>query len=284
MLSILIPTYHYNAYPLAKELFQQALKCNINFEILVYDDASKSKLNIENKTINNLYHCTFKELPNNIGRSSIRNLLGTKALYDNLLFVDAGTYPKEKEFIKDYIKYLNTKVVIGGMVSKIKSPKKPFKLRWLYTNKREHKTLCSSNFFIDKHTFLSYPFDESLKKYGYEDVLFFETLNKNNIKCKQIKNPVIHEADDGANAFIKKTEYAIENLIQLLNQGKLDRSQNKTSKVFERLCKLKLNTFIAYLFKLSKSMLKKNFNSNYPSLFLFDLYKLGYFCLLKTKN
>ena len=41
MLSILIPTYNYNVYPLVSELQRQCLESKIEFEILCQDDASK---------------------------------------------------------------------------------------------------------------------------------------------------------------------------------------------------------------------------------------------------
>jgi glycosyltransferase involved in cell wall biosynthesis len=40
MLSILIPIYNYNAYPLVKELHSQCLEATIDFEIFCIDDAS----------------------------------------------------------------------------------------------------------------------------------------------------------------------------------------------------------------------------------------------------
>ena len=44
MISILIPCYDYNAYPLESKLEKQALILNINFEIICIDDASFSCL------------------------------------------------------------------------------------------------------------------------------------------------------------------------------------------------------------------------------------------------
>ena len=41
MLSILIPTYNYNVYPLVMELKSQADELDLSYEILVQDDASK---------------------------------------------------------------------------------------------------------------------------------------------------------------------------------------------------------------------------------------------------
>ena len=45
MLSILIPTFNYNALPLAKILESQALKLGIVFELICMDDGSFSNKN-----------------------------------------------------------------------------------------------------------------------------------------------------------------------------------------------------------------------------------------------
>ena len=52
MISILIPCYDYNAYPLVSKLEKQALILNINFEIICIDDASFSSKNETNQKIN----------------------------------------------------------------------------------------------------------------------------------------------------------------------------------------------------------------------------------------
>ncbi|MDU8885371.1 glycosyltransferase family A protein [Yeosuana sp. MJ-SS3] len=284
MLSILIPTYNYNVYPLAKELAKQALSAGINFELICIDDGSKSVLNKKNSKINNIENCVFKELENNIGRSSIRNLLAKESKYNDLLFVDAGNFPESENFINNYIKIKNYDVISGGMFPLKRSPKKPYKLRWLYTKLRERKNLCSSNFLIKKEVMLKFPFDHTIKEYGYEDVLFFNQLIENNISILKIKNPVIHNADDDAESFVEKTEMAITNLMVLLNHKKLKKTVSSLSIKFYFLKKAGLTKPVAYMFNFLKPLLRKNFNSTYPSIFLFDFYRLGYMCLINQKK
>ena len=284
MLSILIPTYNYNVVPLINELHKQCLECDIEFEILVYDDGSNSQINSINNTINNIKNCTFKELPNNIGRSSIRNLLGKNANYGSLVFLDADVIPSNRTFIKDYLNLINEPVSVGGVLPIKHIPKKPYKLRWIYTKKREQKTLCSSNFFIKKEIFETFPFDESIKKYGYEDVLFFSTLQNNDITIYPFKNPVIHYVNDDADTFIKKTEDAIENLSCLVQQGKLTKKESKVFKYYLHIERLKLVRIVTLVFNVLKKPIVLNLNSNRPSLFLYDIYRIGYLCQLKTKK
>ncbi|WP_298346400.1 glycosyltransferase family A protein [uncultured Algibacter sp.] len=284
MLSILIPTFNYNVTPLVEELSKQVIDCGITYEILVIDDGSLSASNSKNKSINNLNNCTFESLKTNIGRSAIRNLLAKKAQYNLLIFIDAGTFPKHNNLINRYLTFKNKNVVCGGMTQLENPPKKPYKLRWLYTKKREFKTLCSSNFMINKDIFFSNPFDETLKKYGCEDVLFFSELADKKTEILFINNPVTHNADDDANRFIKKTEDAIRNLIVLIQDKKINSNKYIISEIYSVLHKLRLSFLVAKIFVFFKPALLKNFNSSYPSIFLYDFYRLGYFCLIKTKQ
>ncbi|WP_283635888.1 glycosyltransferase family 2 protein [Aquaticitalea lipolytica] len=292
MLSVLIPVYNYNIVDLVEEIHQQLMQCAIAFEIIVIDDCSTEPFS-ENTKIDTLSHTVFTVLDNNIGRSAIRNLLAKKANYSTLLFVDAGTFPKEENFIASYLNSIHKDVVIGGMMPKEKAPEKPYKLRWLYTKTREasydsngenRHVLISSNFLIKKSVIETYPFDESLTTYGNEDVLFFHTLQANEIDLSFINNPVLHAADDDANTYVNKAESTIRNLIFLLEANKLDEKKFKIAVLHSKLKKVMLDKLVLLVFKTTKPILLKNFNSSSPSILLFDFYKLGYYCSYKTKN
>ncbi len=105
MLSILIPTYNYNVFPLVNEVSEQCLSEKINFEIIVLDDASQN-FHTENNKINSLDNCSYSILNQNIGRSAIRNLLSTKASFNNLLYLDADVRLVSNQFIKNYINFI----------------------------------------------------------------------------------------------------------------------------------------------------------------------------------
>ncbi len=293
MLSILIPTYNFNTFPLVKEIHFQVSELNIVFEVLVYDDASNNTFDSVNESITSLSRCQFKKLKTNIGRSAIRNLLAKNAHYESLLFIDAGTIPKNKNFITQYIKLIDKTVATGGMTHQIKPPGKPYKLRWLYTKYREqsffqdqqeNRLFHSSNFLVQQQVFKKFPFDETLKGYGYEDVLFCDRLMKNDINIHFFNNPVIHLADDTATEFIIKTENSLENLRALNENNILDKNTSKISRAYLKLVSYKLLTVTIWGFKLFKPLLLLNLKSSYPSLKLFDIYRLGYFCSIKTKD
>ena len=104
MLSILIPTYNYNAFPLVEELQNQAIEAGIAFEIIILDDGSTDEISLnENLKINTLENCSFEKNETNIGRAKNLNKLATKSQYDWLLFMDCDTFPKSKNCITTYI-------------------------------------------------------------------------------------------------------------------------------------------------------------------------------------
>lgn len=284
MLSILIPVYNYDINPLVEEIHLQATAANITFEIIVIDDCSPQIL-FDKEKIESLSNTQLYIQSANLGRSAIRNLLASKAKYDNLLFIDAGTFPKLKTFISNYIKNIDKDVVVGGMIEEELAPTKPYKLRWLYTKKREacydtnmvnREIFTSANFLIKKDIAKTYPFDEQLKKYGFEDFLFFKTLESKGLQLQFINNPVIHDSKEDATTFIKKTENGLDNLALLMESNNRLIKEVKLIKVYSKLKSIGLNYVVIFTFKLCKPLLIRNFNSSSPILFLFDFYKLGY--------
>lgn len=293
MLSILIPVYNYDVFALVETLYKQTLECHIPFEIICLDDASQ-EFAIENQRINLFENVSYSILEKNIGRSAIRNLLAEKAVYENLLFLDADTIPVHDNFISNYISEIKNKAVFGGLLYEKKKPLPEQILRWIYGKKREALSLSErnknpsntalvSNLLIKKEILNHFPFDENLTKYGYEDLLFFAILKSNQIEIKHIENPVFHLNLESSSLFLSKTKTALENLVLLDYLNKISKKESKIIRSFDRLKKLKLTSLFNFVFKKSEQKIKRNLLSNKPSLFLFDIYKLGYYCSLKTK-
>lgn len=295
MLSILIPTYNYNVYPLVLELHKQCLECKIEFEIIVIDDSSKLFFN-ENQEINSFENCRFEILEKNIGRSSIRNLLAKKAKFANLLFLDADTFPKRKSFVQKYIHQINDseKVVYGGIKYQQEKPANDKLLRWTYGNARESLSVekrnlnpngsaLTSNLLIRKDVFVSNQFDESITNYGYEDLVFLSDLKKKEILVKHIDNPTYHLGLETSRQFLDKTKTALENLKLITETSSLDRSESRLLRTYILLKQLNLTSFISFIFKKTERKMEHYLLSQNPSLLLFDLYKLGYYCRIKSK-
>jgi hypothetical protein len=284
MLSILIPVYNYNILPLVNELVKQCSFNGIDFEILCQDDASNSSVNILNQEINLLPNCSFFVNETNLGRGKNINSLSLKAIYDWLLILDCDTFPAQNDFVKKYIdaiSNLKNNILFGGIIYENKKPESDQLLRWVYGNKRETVTILTSNLIIKKEVFLQYTFDESITKYGYEDLLFFSVLKANHFEISKIENPTFHFNLETSKAFLNKTQIALENLVFLYDSKKIKKEENKITTSFEFLRKLKLTQFSAFLFRKNQARIERNLFSKKPSLFLFDLYKLGYYCTLK---
>jgi hypothetical protein len=296
MLSILIPTYNYNIFSLVKELVDQNSKLGIDFEIICLDDASKITF-VENEAINLLKNCSFSSNKTNLGRASNLNKLVKKAKFNYCLLLEADAYPENKEYIKNYINLLSKDipVVFGGVIYSTKKPKSDSLLRWIYGHKRESKNIdfrqknpynivFSWNLLISKEIFLKFPFDASIKEYGFEDFIFLKNLKENNVPIHQINNNCFHQNEETAIEFIKKYNYSLQNLKKLIDSEHLQYEDTSLSALYLKIKKLKLDGLVVLLFKHSKKLVIKNLTSRYCSLFLFDFYKLGYFCLLNKKK
>jgi glycosyltransferase involved in cell wall biosynthesis len=298
MLSILIPTYNYNAFPLVEELQNQAIEAGIAFEIIILDDGSTDEISLnENLKINTLENCSFEKNETNIGRAKNLNKLATKSQYDWLLFMDCDTFPKSKNCITTYIHSISEKnsAVFGGIAYQKKKPNKEKMLRWKYGSNREeiavlerkknpYPTTLTSNFLIKKEVFTAIQFDERIDTYGYEDLVFIQHLKAINQPIHHIDNPTYHLNYETSNAFLTKTKKALETL-QFIEANKIaTTAETKIQKTHRLISKVKLHKTISFLFRHLKIKAEQNLLSKNPSLFIFDLYKLGYYTTLKLKN
>ncbi len=290
MLSILIPVFNYNVHPLVSELHKQCLESKIDFEILCQDDVSKLFLD-ENQKINSLENCVFLKNNSNLGRGKNINFLAEKANFEWLLIMDCDTFPTKNSYIQKYISRINNaeKVVYGGIQYQKEKPANNQLLRWIYGNARESLSIekrntnpngnaLTSNLLIRKEVFLSNPFDESIIKYGYEDLVFLIHLKKKGIIVKHIDNPTYHLGLETSQQFLDKTKTGLENLKLITKYIPLDHSESKILRTYFFLKRFHLVSLISFLFKKKEKEITNNLLSQKPSLLLFDLYKLGYYC------
>lgn len=297
MLSIVIPIYNYNVYPLVEELHKQCMECGIAFEILCQDDGSTISFT-ENKLINNLESCSHLVNNKNHGRAYNINKLVENSKFDYALILEADAFPSEKNYIQLYIEVIKLKpqAVFGGIIYTETKPQKNTLLRWIYGKARESKDLAyrlknpynivfSWNLLIEKKVFINNRFDSSITAYGFEDLVFLKKLRQHHVSIQQIDNPCLHQNEEQSAIFIKKSKIAVLNLIELYRKNILSTSDSSLLKVFEILKNTYLVATTSFLFDRFEKPLKKNLLSKKPSLFLFDLYRLGYFCKnSKMKN
>lgn len=297
MLSILIPVYNHPVFPLVAELHSQAISLGIAFEILCQDDAS-TIFTQQNSTINQLKNCSFSSNSSTIGISANRNLLAKKARFDWILLLDADTVPTARSFLAKQLEEIqknHNEVIFGGTIYPSQPPGKAHLLRWKYGSKREalplekrrknpYKTAFTYNLLLKRNCLLQYPFDESITKYGYEDLCFLRTLEIHHIRLTHIENPVLHQNQDSSLAFLQKSDIALINLKQLYLSKKVTREWSKLIAAYEFLEKARAISLTAFLFEKAKTLFRAHLVGKSPSLFVFDLYKLGYFCSLMARK
>lgn len=286
MISILIPTYQYNVLPLVKKVHRLISKENIDFEILVYDDCSPKEI-IENKKINQLDNAHYKVLPENLGRSTIRNLLADKAKFEWLLFLDADVMPIKDDFIRNYLRFFSKKydIIYGGIKYTPKRPKVTQLLRWHYGNSREslscekrtknpYLSFLTLNFLARKSIFQKIRFDEDIPNLRHEDTLFSYHLQSFKVPVLHINNPVYHLGIESSMEFLKKSIESVEGALYLKKNNLIDSNYIRILSFHEKLKKLKLDYLIDYLIRKNLKQIEVNLLGNKPSLLLFDLYRL----------
>jgi len=297
MISVLIPVYNYNIQPLVTSINTQLNNTNVNFEIICIDDAS-SDCYVNNDALTSVNNVTLHKLSTNIGRSNIRNLLAEKAAYEWLLFLDADVLPENKFFINKYLECINSnkeKVFCGGIKYNSQKPKNEKLLRWVFGKNREeidvvirqkkpYQYFFGSNFLIHKSVFDSCLFNEKILKYGYEDVFFAEDLRNNQIPLIHLSNKVLHLGIENNIIFLVKTKQAIENLYSLTVKNGFKINSVKILKTYRLISRYKLVWFFSSVFVVFNKLFEYNLKSKIPSMFIFDIYKLTYFCFLNRKE
>jgi glycosyltransferase involved in cell wall biosynthesis len=288
-LSVCIPIYNSDVRALVNTLCAQiAALPDAKIDIVLIDDASEpefKKCNVFSQSAVKSY-----ALPQNIGRSRIRNTFFKHTDADYLLFIDGDSTIQDPLFLKNYADYLTqqpTEVLVGASVYQNHKPNRAQRLRWAYSTQREsldyqrraqnHQIgFKTNNFIIRRSLLLQIPFDERLSGYGHEDTLLGLQLAAQQIPIAHIDNPVWNLKLDANAEFLSKTDSALKNLLWLAENY-------PTLRLFEhnRLLQLHLKStrhvVLKFLLGLSTStipFLGYLLKTGYAPLFLFDLYRL----------
>jgi len=292
MLSILIPVYNYNVNGLVNELHLQASNESIDFEIICLDDNSDSSFIEINKSIESNSKTRFVLASRNKGIAGTRQELVNLAKYDWVLLVDADTRPKSKEYIKNYLKHVNSgyEAIFGGFAYNENPPETDRLLRWRYGKKYEainakernlkpFKVTIAANLLIKKYIYKNLHLDQPGNYYGM-DLLFGPKLLANMTKVLHIDNHVFHLGLESSKSYLKKTEKAVETLWSIHKNNQLEQHQNTLLSAYSRVKHFGLRTLLSSSFRLLKKSIMKNLTGKNPSTRLFQLYKLMYLCQL----
>ncbi len=292
MISVLIPTYNYDVRRLVEALYKQLQLLEIDWEIIIQDDASTQKNIVDNNLqfIKSIDHKAIQYilLSDNIGNGENRNVLGEKAKYPWLLYLDSDMMPITDDFISNYIKEIQMadfEVLCGGIVY-------PSAFQSLYPLKYKHGQtevwsfplrgnpylhFRGNNFVIRKSVKLEQPFRTYAHTYGYVDTLFGLELGENKRSLKLIDNPVYHMDGVNADVFIEKNHKSLDNLANLYQTQNPLVQEIKLIQWYEKLESWKLMGGIRFLYRNCKDRMLKNLKSQNPNFYILQGYKLGYF-------
>ncbi len=224
-------------------------------------------------------------MPENLGRSAIRNALGRAARHDWLLFMDCDSRVVSAHFIKNYLEHKRAgTLVYGGRCYGAEPPSEPSLLfHWKYGSLREQTTAAqrnrspwhgfmTNNFLIERELFFKVGFDETLRQYGHEDTLFGLELAKRQVPILHIDNPLEHIGLERVDVFLSKTEQGLENLLRLWQQGKP--IETRLLRIFLKCRQWWLHVPLSWVFIFFAKPMVWQFKSKKPCLALFDVYKL----------
>ena len=294
-LSILIPTYAFAPVELVGELAAMCSSSPLcdDYEIHVIDDGSGDNPSLQQaRAINLMPHCHFTALPHHVGKSTLINQAAILAHFPLLLLIDSDARMKSPQLITCYLEAASTHpntVICGSIFTDTQSETSINRLRYRYEknadrirsaeyrNRHPYRRFTTFNVMLPKSVLATIPFNERLKAYGYEDTLFGLQLQKHNIPVLHIDNPLIHTGIDENSIFLQKTETALQNLALLPPQAQDEISMLHTVQTLRRfhLCNL-----FRILHRQIAPFERRNLLGCHPNLFLFKLYKLGYYLSL----
>lgn len=232
VISVLIPVYNFDVRPLVESLAGQCLALESPWEILCLDDGSTAEFRALNRALQAIPGVRYEELPQNVGRSAIRNRLAEMASFPYLLFMDCDSAVVRPDYMAQYAAHCRPDAVLcGGRVYAAHPPENAaFLLHWTVGKSREEWSAArrsvqpwhgfmTNNFLIPKKILLSIRFDERLREYGHEDTLFGLELERRQIPVLHLDNPLEHIGLEPAAVFLQKSEQAVQNLRRLRELG-----------------------------------------------------------------
>lgn len=301
MFSILIPTYNYDCSRLIGDLDAQcavlmASTPGFDYEIILGDDASTDETSIRanRDAVAHSAHCRYVAAEKNAGQATLRNRLADEAQFPYLLFFDSDAEVCTENFIATYWANRDKAYAVCGAVRNPDGEAVPgTELRWRYEHKAEgirtveyrmkhpYSYLTGFNLLIRRDVFQRIRFDARCTQYGYEDALFGLELQRQGFSIVHIDNPLIHLGIDSNASFLAKTETALRTLYAL---GGPMQDFAGASRFQRKLQRAGLSWLFAAAFCMIRPLLRHHLLGHNPSLRVFDVYKLGYYCNLCRKG
>lgn len=288
-LSILIPTFNQDCTQLVHDLLEQLPQ---DAEIIVADDGSTAiPIRDNNASIAQLPQCRYWQAKMNLGRAKIRNLLAEMAQGEWILFIDSDAQVKSKDYIASYLNQTDgNQVICGGTGNYETCPSQDKVLRYKYEihaeqkrtlerrRKKPYAQFATFNFMIRRELFMQIQFCNDICDYGHEDTLFGLELKDRKIPILHIDNKLIHTGLESTPAYLRKIKTSLFTLSRL-DEKVQQRITISAIALFIKKCHLQ--GFVTWLYTKTQHRIKNNLLSSNPSLLLFKLYKLGFYCLIQ---
>lgn len=263
----------------------------LHYEVLVADDAStQSEVKAANRNIRQWDGCQLVELESNIGRARIRNFLAQQAQYPYLLFLDSDVQLVHSNYIQQYLQHDCDPVVYGGVCIQPNEEFARHNLRYRYELECEprfsveqrrvspYQGFRTSNFLVKRDLLLAHPFDERIRHYGYEDVLFGRRLLSAGIPVTHVENPVAVDDFEPNDVFLRKTDEGLRTLQSM----SAEMSEYTHILVWvEKLRKLHLSGIVLFLYRIAQGAIKRNLLGQSPNVKLYNIYRLCTYLALK---
>lgn len=259
-ISVLIPCLHEDCTQLKRDLQAVAAREGVDVEVL---DGRKQ------------------------GRAANCNALAARATGDWLLFVDAdAAVPPSFSFRAYQSAAREADVVCGGLRHPDRNPNPAATLRYRYERKADarraaryrrlapYDRLSTFNLLVRRSLFMQVRFDESIREYGYEDVLFSAELERRGVEILHIDNVLLHMGLEPNAVYLAKAETALRTAYSL--RGRLG-GHSHVAEAAARLEKWHVGGAARWAFRVARPWLRRNLLSRHPSLSFFRVYKLGYY-------
>lgn len=278
-LSILIPCFNHVCVPLVSALVRQAKSMpGLAFEVVVLDDGSDDADAVEaNRVIEGMQHCRYIRLSTNVGRAAARNRLAHESSYSLLLFLDCKHSLPDDRFLARYLDCRDADVVNGGIRLGGDANQLRGNLRYRYESAVSkagdgYRRFCTPNFMVRREVMLACPFDESMHRYGYEDVLFGKRLHDLGYRIRHTDNPVLFSAFESNAEFLRKTEEAMLTLREYRHSLE---GYSTLLSTCDRLRRYGLARPLAILLRPALPLMRRSLLGSHPRVWIFQLYKLA---------
>ena len=293
-LSVVIPEYNYDCTQLVSDLRQscEAAYGLSSYEILVIDDGSSDTATTKtNSVIDQWPNCRFIRKPGNTGRAATRNEGILQSSGNLVVIIDCDAEVCSPDFISRYLEAARQEtgseyVICGNIVTSPQYGRPDNQLRYRYElaagcrrtlthrNAHPYDSFTAFNVMISRSVFGKIKFNESFSQYGYEDALLGMQLKQTGIPVRHIDNPLVHTGIESNDIFLRKTEQALQNLY---THAALFPEGTPITRTAARLRHMRLLPLLRRCHKWLGPLERRNLLGCRPSLFLFKLYKIGYY-------